>query len=110
MHDGGAPTLSLDKAIKISRTYELSKAQLKSMESGSGVVHGIIKGQQYQRNSSSTPSRERTQSCGKWDNIHTKDSCLSMGGTCLKCGEANHFARMCRTSNKQVHEVTEAGY
>lgn len=36
--------------------------------------------------------------------------CSAVGKTCLKCGKANHFARMCRTSNKEVHEVTETDY
>lgn len=57
--------LSLVKDIEISRTYELSKAQLKSMESSSKMVRGINEGQQYRRKSSNTPSKERTQSCGK---------------------------------------------
>ena len=51
----GAPTLSLDKAIEIARTNELSIAQLKSMKPSSGVVHAIIKGHQYKRNSWKTP-------------------------------------------------------
>ena len=56
--------LSLDKAIEIARTYELPKVQLKSMESSSEVVHGVIEGQQYRRKSSNTPRKEaeRTQS------------------------------------------------
>ena len=80
------------------------------MESSSGVVHGISKGKQCKRNSSNLPSKERTQSCDKCGSIHAKVSCLAMWGTCLKCGEANNFARVCRTSNKRVHEVTEDGY
>ena len=54
----GAPNLSLDKAIEIARTNELSVAQLKSLRSSSGVFHAIIKGQQWTRNSWKTPSKE----------------------------------------------------
>lgn len=98
--------LSLVKDIEISRTYELSKAQLKSMESSSKMVRGINEGQQYRRKSSNTPSKERTQSCGKmWPS-----SCPAMGKIYLKCGKANHFARLCKTNNKQVHEVTKGSY
>lgn len=64
--------LSLVKDIEISRTYELSKAQLKSMESSSKMVRGINEGQQYRRKSSNTPSKERTQSCGKCDLLHAQ--------------------------------------
>ena len=41
--------LSLVKNIEIPRTYELVKAQLKSMQSSSKVVRGINEGQQYRR-------------------------------------------------------------
>ena len=64
--------LSLVKDIEIPRTYELSKAQLKSMESSSKVVRGINEGQQYRRKSSNTPSKERTQSFGKCDLLHAQ--------------------------------------
>ena len=64
--------LSLVKDIEISRTYELSKAQLKSMESSSKMVRGINEGQQYRRKSSNTPSKERTQSCGKCGLLHAQ--------------------------------------
>lgn len=64
--------LSLVKDIDISRTYELSKAQLKSMESSSEMVRGINEGQQYRRKSSNTPSKERTQSCGKCGLLHAQ--------------------------------------
>lgn len=37
-------------------------------------------------------------------------SCPAMGKIYLKCGKANHFARLCKTNNKQVHEVTEGSY
>lgn len=37
-------------------------------------------------------------------------SCPAMGKIYLKCGKANHFARLCKTNNKEVHEVTEGSY
>ena len=62
---------------------ELPKAQLKSMESSSEVVHGISEGQRYRKKSSKTPSKERTQSCGKCGTIHAKAFCPAVGKTCL---------------------------
>lgn len=42
--------LSLVKDIEIPRTYELSKAQLKSMESNNKVVRGINEGSSTEEN------------------------------------------------------------
>ena len=33
-----------------------------------------------------------------------------MAKTCLKCKKTNHFANMCRTRKKQVHEVSDNCY
>ena len=99
--------LTLDKAVEIARKYELSRAQLKSMEPHSTeAVHSIGDSQPYINRFSSTPSKERAQSCGKCGNFDAREACPVMGKTCRKCGKANHFARMCKTGSKGIHEVS----
>lgn len=42
--------------------------------------------------------------CGlRW---HIKVRCPAEGKTCLKCGEQNHFARVCRSTEKTLGSVT----
>ena len=48
--------------------------------------------------------------CGRCGKTHAKDSCPSMGKTCLKCKKANHFANMCKTRAQKVHEVSDNPY
>lgn len=86
--------LSLVKDIEISRTYELSKAQLKSMESSSKMVRGINEGQQYRRKSSNTEFQgTNTIMWQMWPS-----SCPAMGKIYLKCGKANHCRIICKIS------------
>ncbi|XP_068680563.1 uncharacterized protein [Montipora foliosa] len=100
--------LTLDKAVGIARTYELLRAQLKSMEPHSTeAVHSIGDSQPYTKRFSSTPSKERAQSCGKCGNFHAREACPAMGKTCRKCGKAKYFARMCKTGSKGRASASE---
>ncbi|XP_068728069.1 uncharacterized protein [Montipora capricornis] len=55
--------LTLDKVVEIARTYELSRAQLESMEPHrTEAIHSIDDGQLYKNRFSSIPSKERAQS------------------------------------------------
>ena len=72
------------------------------------AVHSIGDSQSYKKSFSSTPSKERAQSCGKCGHFHAREACPAMVKTCRKCGKANHFARMCKTGSKEKHEVSEA--
>ena len=40
-------------------------------------------------------------------NFHAREACPAMGKTCRKCGKANHFARICKSGSKGIHEVSE---
>ena len=101
--------LTLEKAVDIARTYEVSRSQLKSMASSTEVVHGISQSQQPKKGTCNPPSKERVPACSRCGKTHARDSCPATGKTCLKCGRANHFARMCKTPSRQVHKVSDTG-
>ena len=103
--------LTLDKAIDIVRTYEMSQSQMKSMEAGDEAVHSVNRDQGSRKDPpkppTDPPQRGAFDRCGK---THAKDSCPAMGKTCLKCKKANHFANMCKTRDQKVHEVSDNSY
>ena len=103
--------LTLDKAIDIARTYEMSQSQMKSMEAGDEAVHSVNRDQRS-RNDPPKPPTDPPQrgACGRCGKTHAKDSCPAMGKTCLKCKKANHFANMCKTRDQKVHEVSDNPY
>ena len=47
--------------------------------------------------------QEQYKRCG---GMHGKN-CPAVGQTCKKCGKRDHFARMCFTSKKKVHEIND---
>ena len=103
--------LTLDKAVDIARTYEMSQSQMKSMEAGDEAVHSVNRGQRSRKDPPRPPTEPGQRgSCGRCGKSHAKDSCPAMGKTCLKCKKANHFANMCKTRDQKVHEVSDNPY
>ena len=100
-HEG--KELTLDRAVDIARTYEMS--QMKSMEASYEAVHSV-NGDQRSRKDPPRPPTEPPQrgTCGRCRKTHTKDSCPAMGKTCLKCQKANHFANMCKTQDQKLRD------
>ena len=78
--------LTLDKAIDIARTYELSQSQMKLMEESEEVVH-IVKRDRRRRKEAPHPTLEVSQrgACVRCGRTHAKDSYPAVGKTCLKC-------------------------
>ena len=103
--------LTLDKAIDIARTYEMSHSQMKSMEAGDEAVHSVNRDQRPRKNSPKSPKEPLQRgTCGRCGKTHAKNSCPAMGKTCLKCKNANHFANTCKTQDQKVHEVSDNPY
>ena len=100
--------LTLDKAVDIARTYEMSQSQMKSMEAGDEAVHSVNRDQWFRKDPPKPPTDPpQRDACGRYGKTHAKDSCPAMGKTCLKCKKANHFANMCKTRDQKVHEVSD---
>ena len=112
--------LSLEKAINFARTYELSNAQLKTMESEDKTINMLNKqgsrssgkryGKQYtpqrgppQNNKGQSPNfANKCKNCG---GKHERRKCPAFGKQCNKCHKYNHFASVCLSSNKSSKKM-----
>ena len=55
--------------------------------------------------------REFCNKCGKQHPQHPRNKCPAYGSTCLKCGKANHWQSVCRSSKrKQPSQGTRATF
>ncbi len=113
--------LDLDKCVQICRATELSKEQLKTLETPS-TVHAVRSKQPSHPSSSQkkgknrrNPSKQSTQTaamidckfCGKTHEMK-RSQCPAYGQTCRKCKRPNHFANCCQSkSASKVHKVEQ---
>ena len=110
------PELILEKPINICRTSEISKTQLRNLDSAKESTIHAVNSSLSQKNFSSRNTKKGKQRdqrkqtpqtkcsrCGYDD--HELRNCPANGQTCHKCQGRNHFARVCRTSVKPVHVV-----
>ena len=112
--------LTLDQAVDISRTYELSQSQLKAMKSlNYEDVHGVGKhNNKYKRKVNYSKPQMQTgknvlssnsSKSGKCGLQHQKhEVCKAKGQKCHKCLKYNHFARQCRTGKVATVEIADA--
>ena len=109
--------LTLEQAIDIARTLELSHAQLQTMagEDRSVEVHGL-----NTRQDESKSNRNPKKKQGQWEsernecprcgfkNHDKREQCPAHGKKCAKCFKLHHYARVCKSKpEKQVHYVDE---
>ena len=90
------PDLTLQKAVDICRANETTSSQMKSFSSDQTndlpTIHGI-------RSQSKQAQKLHCDRCGNW---HTKQQvCPALRAECRKCGQRNHFAKVCRTRTTQ---------
>ena len=125
------PDLTLEKAIDIARSHELSQQQLKTMfpHSANPVgqsVHAVSSKQQFRpgkasrgRKVTSGPdgnSAMRNKECGACGREHSRaEECPAKGRQCNKCKKFNHFSKVCRSQTQQgglyprrVHGVSDS--
>ena len=104
--------LTLEKAIDIARTDEMSKAQLKTMTTKNPSINSV--NQKKQKSHKKTKSgREKftSKDCSRCGYQHDKGKCPAQGKRCAKCQKLNHFASVCQskiTVRKGIHYVEEA--
>ena len=109
--------LTLEKSMDISRTYELSQKQLKSMNSGEDPnVHAIrskfptqqrsVRKKEKKKSSREKSTHEKQAvKCMKCGYTHSDKQCPAMGKKCRFCHKLNHFSKMCllRKGQKKRH-------
>ena len=125
------PDLTLEKAIDIARSYEVSQQQLKTMDcataSGAGQsVHAVSSSRRpfkpdqarYGRKpvNKADVTQEECRACGRG---HSRaEECPAKGRQCNNCNKFNHFARMCRSApqqrqtkpqTKRMHAISDTG-
>ena len=109
------PEITLAKLIAKGRAYELSEIQAKGIEQSlapltigddepqSALTLTSSRKQHYSRSAKLNDIQEKTQQCrncgGLWP--HTTTPCPAKNKTCLNCGKANHFAKVCRSAAKK---------
>ncbi|XP_033745588.1 uncharacterized protein K02A2.6-like [Pecten maximus] len=101
--------LTLNKALDIARTHELSHAQAKSMSGEDARVHSITKAKStsnYKSKRAPTVAKVKENTCTRCGYSYTGSSrhenCPAFGKTCLKCQGKNHFAKLCKTKNFKI--------
>jgi len=72
--------LTIDRALGIARTYEMSQSQMKSMEAGDGAAHSVNRDQHGRQDPPRPPTEPPLRgTCGICRKTHPKDSCPVMG-------------------------------
>ena len=94
-------TLTLNQALEIARTEEITNSQMKSISS----THvDALRHFRKPTNSPSGPSIRLCGNCGIEHNISDRSSCPAYGTTCKACGKENHWQRVCRSKlGKRKH-------
>ena len=86
--------LTLNRALEIARTEEVTNNQMKSI--GSTQVDAL----KVSRKPYTKPRNQPTRMCGNCGTDHDvsdKSLCPAYGTTCKACGKENHWKRACRS-------------
>ncbi|XP_065571406.1 uncharacterized protein LOC136034133 [Artemia franciscana] len=96
-------TLSLNKTLTICRAFETTQAQLKTFE-GREIKQGIDSISKIRPHPKS--KKPECYFCG--ETYSQNHICPEKWKTCSKCRKPNHFAKVCRsTEKKAVHTVKD---
>lgn len=111
------PDLTLNKAVSIAVQMETALKNLEILSDTSQVQaiqsHRNVK-QQDRKTSPSSSSVHPVANARQWcscyhcrSNSHlaNKPSCPAIRAVCNSCGKIGHFAKVCRSSQKQVREI-----
>jgi hypothetical protein len=84
---------SLAKVVDICRAAETSQQQLKAIKTGVDMASSSSV-------SAVTNANNKILVCGNCGYSHAPRTCPAFGKTCSSCGRDNHFASVCRSTNK----------
>ena len=97
------PELTLQKALDICRTNEITTVQMKSLASAAMPITDKMEVNAVEKDRPKPQGDRRKFQCGKCGNLHTRQQvCPAIGAECHKCGRKNHFARVCRSNSKKI--------
>ena len=100
--------LTLEKAINICRSIEVTKARMQYMSNekiNSSLVQEIKKDRYPSFSASNTSVSNKP--CRFCDLVHLHRQCPAYGKTCRKCGKYNHFAVVCRSFKSDTRNIKE---
>lgn len=111
--------LTLEKAIDIARSHEISQQQLKLInqrkDSSSNDTVNAVGRNSYKRQNIQAPKQRENSSaaashasaCHFCAGQHgPKDPCPAKGTQCLKCRKYNHYAAVCKSSKAKAKHST----
>ncbi|CAK8679113.1 unnamed protein product [Clavelina lepadiformis] len=97
--------LTLAKAIDICHAAEASKAQFKEMNDRPTSTHQINSIKRTSHYTRPPPTRSTPLNCRYCGTQHEPRQCPAFSKICRNCGKRNHFAAVCRSQPKQVHDI-----
>ena len=105
--------LTLEQAVDIARTQEISNAQLQTMAGEDPKVQAVETSYTKWEDRSKRSRRDKARKspeCTRCGSTHEKSSvCPALGRKCSKCNKPNHFAKVCKTVlPKNMHFVQES--
>jgi hypothetical protein len=103
--------LTLTKAIELTRTAEVSLAQVKKMNEGEKAenttkIHAVRSKEQHKKHPGFKKKSEHAmppRTCTYCATVHQPRKCPAYGKVCGKCHGKNHFASACKT--KMLHAL-----
>ena len=97
-------TLTLDTALDIARTEEITSKQIKRISNDVSTSVDALKHGLGSSKAGSSPSKPRGPiirlcgCCGKEHDISQRSLCPAFGSICGACGRENHWRKVCRAS------------
>ena len=101
-------TLTLNRALEIARTEEVTSSQMKSISS---TQIDALKHSRKPHTNPSGLSIRMCGNCGTEHDISDRSSCPAYGTTCKACGKENHWKRVCRSkpAKKKIRRPGKEG-
>lgn len=98
--------LTLEKALNICRASEHSKQQMKTISGTHNANIDALKRRTGRNFTNVTESpraqaNDRRMSCGNCGTYHKPRSCPAYGKQCANCSRLGHFAKFCRSTQRQ---------
>ena len=87
--------LTLERAIEICKAFEISRQQLKELDTKPNITVNAVKTQSKQKDSG-----KQVTNCRFCGSNHAYGKCPAYGKNCNKCNGKNHFGKVCRKSEK----------